>query len=213
VSRILVRALLVILGAAALLPGVTRSSADAAPLAEVHDVTVPVVFDGRRLEADDFNSMRRTLRGITLYYTIANESGLLHVFTTRDAIRQFVSAQHAFKPGGRHGTAAPLALDGCPGYSHPTISHFFTGYTCTGTDLQLNPTNAVSNLAGLGIDNAISSMTCAYDGTYTTECVLFEFANYGGAQFWLQYNHYVSDLSAYGWDDVASSIIVYGQPT
>lgn len=208
-----------ILALAALTLMLMVSTGAAPPRSNPHPVAMPVVLDGVRHQPGAFNALKPDLDArFTLHYAIlAAEQDTLYAFRSLDALKRFVTAQPARRPtaGGKLAKpiSAPAASHGCNNHANILTSRFFGDANCGGWQFNVNPTVAVPSLVPYGINDQMSSLACAVDSTWTTWCVIWEHIDYGGASLWFQYGVYTNNLGDAGFNDRASSIIVYGQPT
>lgn len=193
----------------------------ATPVQVAYPVTVPVILDGVRYEPDAFNDLQKTLGDrVAIHYTVLpEEREVMYGFTSIAAIQEFLAARAARLQASSGGKLArPLQSHGCQNHGSAQTAYYHAGYFCGGGFVTTNPyPSGSSSIADLtqyvGMNDAISSFVCAVDGTFTTNCVMWEHINFGGSSYWALYGEYSNDMSFLptNWDNRVSSIIHYGQ--
>lgn len=177
-------------------------------------VLIPVILDGVRYDADRFNALNISLsRGVDLHFAFfKDDQSVVYAFTARADVIRFLDSQQS-RPsasGGRlaRPNLAPRASNGCPYHADPVYSVFFEDINCGGARLPVYPGATVSSLQSW--NDILSSGVCSpyYE---IQSCALFEHVNYGGASLWFSRGQGRNDFSLSGWNDRASSLIVYTQ--
>ncbi len=163
-----------------------------APEAEakiVHQIPeVPVVIDGVLYQPEDIHKFGGQQLGFTL-----GADGRLYAFTDETVLEDFISKQQL-----KDGFFFPLSI----------YSRFCEGYYLSGTrQLEVPPGISVYDLGTM--NNIISSMevVAAADNGIT----LFDLPNLQGDYFHGYYGISYPNLGWYGWDNRASSLVVWPQ--
>jgi hypothetical protein len=192
------------------------AAAPPAPRPE-YDVRMPVVYGGIRYEPAAFNATGLQRR--VHYVVLAARPDVLYAFLSIGEVKQFIANAPSRSTTGAGGKLAsplssPLAYHGCAYHNSEQFGWFYLDYLCAPEPhLGIHYAVGIPDLAVYGFNDNITSMSCAPYSFYVTWCVLWENTNYGGASLWVQAGNYYSDLGVASFNNRASSIIVYGQPT
>jgi len=160
----------------------------------VHEVPpCPVIIDGIKYEPEQIH----LFDGQRLRFTVDNENNL-YAFTTEEAINRFHQEQRELLSREAPGDVVLMSA----GYSY-----FYENMYYGGSSLAVPPGYPGGYVANLGVMNdKISSFTL--DGGIYKAC-LYEDLNYGGDVFERVGGTSISLLWIFGWNDRASSLIVY----
>jgi len=166
-----------------------------------------LVIDGQQHEP----SVISQFNGQALYSTPgvdAKGEETLYSFTSLDALRERLSAHSQ-----RNSISARDIATSNPD-SLPELSYYFEDATQQGDYLQNGPGRAWQDLTRVNRgflhlsdwNDVISSVDwCRWDIS------LYSDINYGGSQLYLPAGQTYDDLGRYGWNDVASSTVNWGQ--
>lgn len=155
----------------------------------VHETPLcPVVINGIWYKPEDIH----LFDGHRLGFTIGRD-GVLYAFTSDDALREFNQAQEV-------AAAGVTVLD--------NLSYFYEHINGGGSWVAGPPGTEIPDLSQLSfdLDNKISS---EYINSMATSATLFDDYDYWGDYLDIPGNTYVPDLRTYGWNDKASSLIVW----
>jgi hypothetical protein len=175
---------------------------------------VPIVLDGvLQSQAELIAAAHKT----PLFYTPIRNGGrhAVAVFSSREAmIKERTGVQSKFGP---HMIAMDIEhICTEPPDSLPEQVCFYSDINQGGDVICLGPDLAYPDLTRVGRDkvfwwyinnwnDCISSVSqCRYNVS------LYWDINYGGAEFWLQAGCNLPDLTVYGWNDEASTIVNWG---
>ena len=155
----------------------------------VHDTPLcPVVINGIRYRPEDIH----LFDGHRLGFTVGKD-GVLYAFTSDEALGKFEQEQGVSMAGS-------TVFD--------TLSYFYEHINGGGSWVAGPPGTEIPNLSQLpvNLDNKISS---EYINSAATSATLFDDYDYRGDYLDIPGNTYVPDLRSYGWNDKASSLIVW----
>lgn len=166
----------------------------------VHQVPdYPVIVDGVRYEPAEITRFN----GQVLRFVgdeRAQKEGVIHAFTTVAGLEQYLQEQWGW-PSSQESTTADAQI---AGFWTNFYEHWWYGGAVFGSapgvgwpDLRVAPA---------GWNDRISSVQVATEASWAT---LYEDVNFGGAQFWMQSGSNYPVLWWHGWNDRASSVIVW----
>jgi hypothetical protein len=177
--------------------------------------SVPLVLDGRRVyDREELNPHK----GKPLYYTPVRSGARIAMaaFTSRKRMIAEAShladklSDHMVQADSEHAcTSSPDTL----GEQVCFFEHIFEG----GGVICLPPGRAYSDLTRVGRNLAFWWYTTDWNDVISSvswcrwDVSLFEHINYGGSQLWLPAGCTTPNLVELGWNDVASSIVNWGQ--
>jgi hypothetical protein len=169
------------------------------------NVQVAVVLEGVRYEAAAFNALLYT--GTLHIFDPGGDT--VYAFTSVAAVRTFADSRRnrTSKPTGA--LMAPATSHGCDGHLDALQARYYDGYSCDALMFTSNPDNYASNLHTFGYGDRLSSIACAYDGTYTQYCVVWENIDFAGSSVWYNPGGWRNDFRAIGFDNMVSSFIHY----
>jgi hypothetical protein len=180
-------------------------------------VLVPVVLEGIRYAPEAFNALNRSL-GVPLHFVALTGVESLFAFRSTDQARAFIEARSGRVTGRVPGLAAPLpqplANHGCANHTPPTgVSIFTESTSCGGGSIGGYAPSEWPDLRNLSpnLHDQMSALKCASD-SFTYYCVIFEHINYGGSSLWTLWGNYRDNLADWGFNDKASSLIIYTYP-
>jgi hypothetical protein len=191
----------------------------------IHPIpSVPVIVDGVRYEPEEISRFN----GILLRFVITSDSareGRMYAFTSDEGLQGFLS-EHGGLPsdevreGGMEGVDYYVSESGGPpppppeGSTIPNVqlasywTKFFEHINYNGKQFGSAPGVGWPDLRYTppGWNDIISSLQVATDASWAT---LYEHIYYDGNQLWVQSDLWLPDLRQYGWNDRASSVIVW----
>jgi len=165
----------------------------------IHDIPpCPVIIDGIQYEAEKIHFFD----GQRLGFTVGND-GKLYAFTTEKGMEEFQREQLIIK------TEEEVSIGGTT--TRAVYSFFYEDWFYGGDFLAVPPgypQGYISNLGDpyIGMDNMISSLIV---DSAASKIRLFDYAQYGGDYFETLGGTNIYALWFYGWNDRASSLIVY----
>lgn len=159
----------------------------------------PVIVDGVRYEPDEISRFNgQVLRFV--WDERAEKEGVIYAFTTVEGLEQYLREQWGW-PSSQESTTSDGQI---AGLWTNFYKHWWYGGAVFGSapgvgwpDLRVAPA---------GWNDRISSVQVATEASGAT---LYEHVNFGGAQFWMQSGSNYPVLWWHGWNDRASSVIVW----
>lgn len=165
----------------------------------IHDVPpCPVIIDGIQYEPEQVH----LFDGKRLGFTVGND-GKLYAFTTEEGIEKFRQQQ-------LNSLSEKIAPTN-DATTQDVYSYFYEDWYYGGDFLAVPPgypQGYVPNLGNpaIGMDNMISSFIAS---SAASKIRLYDYINYGGDYFERSGGTSIAWLFLYGWNDKASSLIVY----
>ena len=165
----------------------------------VHDIPpCPVIIDGIQYEPEQIH----LFDGQRLGFTVGND-GKLYAFTTEEGIEKFRQQQSTSSIEKIESSGEMATLD--------IYSYFYEDWYYGGDFLAVPPgypQGYIPNLGvpAIGMDNMISSFIAS---SAASKIRLYDYTNYGGDYFERSGGTSIAWLYLYGWNDKASSLIVY----